>query len=366
MRNYLDFETEIKILDQELDKLKDPFSSELTEVNTNKIIELENEINEKLKKIYANLDAWQTVQVARAEDRPTSKYYVENLFSNFVALSGDRSSGLDKSIITGIATFEGKSVMIIAQERGYDLDSRIEANFGMTSPSGYRTAIRCMKLANKFNIPCIFFVDTNGADPSVKSESQGQAAAIAKSINICLSLKVPTITLIHGVGGSGGAVALAATNKTIMMQHSIYSVISPEGAAKILFRDEKKNKEAAKAMKLTSKDLLELKVIDEIIPEPLPAHVDRDLVLSNVRDSIRKNLDELSILTKDEIYSQKKLKFLSIGRDEKFKYNTENLLSMTSEEKSIFNWDSKFFKDNNKYILILVILFFSFIIYYLL
>ena len=366
MRNYLDFESEIKILDKELDTLKDPFNTELTEVNTNKIIELENEINDKIKKIYSELDAWQTVQVARSEDRPTSKFYVENLFSNFVPLSGDRSSGLDKSIISGIATFEGNSVMVIAQERGYDLDSRIEANFGMTSPSGYRTAIRCMELADKFSIPCIFFVDTNGADPSVKSESQGQAAAIAKSINACLSLRVPSITLIHGVGGSGGAVALAATNKTIMMQHSIYSVISPEGAAKILFRDEKKNKEAAKAMKLTSNDLLKLKVIDEIIPEPLPAHVDRDLVLINVKDSLRKNLDELSNLSKEEIYDQKKMKFLSIGRGNKFIYNTENLLSMTAEGKNIFNLKSKILKKNNKYIVILIVLFATSIIYYLL
>jgi len=219
-------------------------------------------------------------------------------------------------LISGLATFQNKSVMVIGQEKGEDLDTRIERNFGMMKPEGYRKSIRLMKLADKFNLPIILFIDTPGAYPGVGAEERGQAEAIARSIECSMSVGVPTISIIIGEGGSGGAIALASSNKIIMLENAIYSVISPEGCASILWRDPTKTLEAAKAMKLTSKDLLNLKIIDEIIPEPTGgAHRDKNLILENVKISIYKNLKELSNLSKAEIISRKKEKFLEIGRD---------------------------------------------------
>ncbi len=270
MKNYLNFETDIKNLETELDQLKDPYNQEgLSEVDTNKILELQSEIENRLKDIYSNLDPWQTVQVARHKNRAKSKFYIDNLFENFTLLSGDRYYAEDKSVVAGFGEFENKSVLIIGQEKGEDLDSRIERNFGMMRPEGYRKTIRLMKLANKFNIPVISFIDTPGAYPGVGAEERGQAEAIAKSIQCCMELTVPTISIIIGEGGSGGAIALASSNKVLMLQNAIYSVISPEGCATILWRDPKKTLEASKAMKLSSKDLLDLEIIDEVIMEPI-------------------------------------------------------------------------------------------------
>ena len=205
MKNYLNFETEIKDLENELEKLKDPYNQEgLTEVDTQKISSTQTEIDEKLKNIYSNLDPWQTTMVARHEDRPKAKFFIDNLFEDFISLSGDRYYGEDKSVLTGFAKFNGKSVLVIGQEKGEDLDSRIERNFGMMRPEGYRKTIRLMNLANKFNIPIISFIDTPGAYPGVGAEERGQAEAIAKSIECCMELKVPTIAIIIGEGGSGG------------------------------------------------------------------------------------------------------------------------------------------------------------------
>ena len=312
MKNYLNFETDIKSLETELDKLKDPYNQEgLTEVDTNKITTLQNEIDDKLKNIYSNLNAWQTVLVARHEDRPKAKFFIENLFENFISLSGDRYYGEDKSVISGFAKFENQSVLVIGQEKGEDLDSRIERNFGMMRPEGYRKTIRLMKLANKFKIPVILFIDTPGAYPGVGAEERGQAEAIARSIECCMELTVPTISIIIGEGGSGGAIALASSNKVLMLENAIYSVISPEGCATILWRDPKKTLEASEAMKLSSKDLLELKIIDEVIPEPIGgAHRDRDIVLDNVRNSIRKNLEIFFNMNNEEVLLQRKNKFL--------------------------------------------------------
>ena len=266
MKNYLNFEEDIKKLELELDQLKDPYNQEgLSEVNTDKISKIQSEIDDKLKEVYSNLDSWQTTLVARHEDRPKSKFFIENLFDNFIPLSGDRFYGEDKSVLTGFAKFNGNSVLVIGQEKGEDLDSRIERNFGMMRPEGYRKTIRLMKLADKFNIPIISFIDTPGAYPGVGAEERGQAEAIAKSIECCMELKVPTISIIIGEGGSGGAIALASSNKVLMFENAIYSVISPEGCATILWRDPKKTLEASKAMKLSSKDLYDLKFIDEII-----------------------------------------------------------------------------------------------------
>ena len=339
MKNYLNFETDIKNLESEIEKLKDPYNQDgLSEVDTQKISSTQIELDEKLKDIYSNLDPWQTTMVARHEDRPKSKFFIDNLFEDFISLSGDRYYGEDKSVITGFAKFQGSSVLVIGQEKGENLESRIERNFGMMRPEGYRKTIRLMNLANKFNIPIISFIDTPGAYPGVGAEERGQAEAIAKSIECCMELKVPTLSIIIGEGGSGGAIALASSNKVIMLENAIYSVISPEGCATILWRDPKKMLDAAKAMKLSSKDLLELKVIDEIIPEPLGgAHRDRDMMLEGLRQSISKNLDYFKDLSSDEIMNERKNKFLKIGRNKGFVSNPEDLSTLTAKPNNFDN-----------------------------
>ena len=336
MKNYLNFETDIKNLEDELDKLKDPYNqSGLSEVDTQKISETQDELDKKLNSIYSNLDPWQTTLVARHEDRPRSKFFIDNLFKDLVTLSGDRHYGEDKSVITGFAKFNGQSVLVIGQEKGEDLDSRIQRNFGMMRPEGYRKTIRLMELANKFNIPIISFIDTPGAYPGVGAEERGQAEAIAKSIECCMNLKVPTLAIIIGEGGSGGAIALASSNKVIMLENAIYSVISPEGCATILWRDPKKMLDAAKAMKLSAKDLLELGVIDEIISEPLGgAHRDRDLILNNVRKILIKNLNYFDELSSEEIKIERKNKFLKIGRNDGFMTSTEDLSTLTIKKNN--------------------------------
>jgi len=337
MKNYLNFETEIKDLEAEIDKLKDPYNqSGLSQVDTEKISQSQNELDEKLKQIYSNLDPWQTTMVARHEDRPKSKFFIDNLFEDFVPLSGDRYYGEDKSVLTGFAKFNGDSVLVIGQEKGEDLDSRIKRNFGMMRPEGYRKTIRLMELADKFNIPIISFIDTPGAYPGVGAEERGQAEAIAKSIECCMKLKVPTIAIIIGEGGSGGAIALASSNKVIMLENAIYSVISPEGCATILWRDPKKMLDAAKAMKLSAKDLLDLQIIDEIISEPLGgAHRDRNFILKNIKESLTKNLESFKLMSSEEIYNNRKNKFLKIGRNKGFISNLEDLSSLKLDNKNL-------------------------------
>ncbi len=336
MKNYLNFESEIKNLEIELEKLKDPYNqSGLSQVDTQKISEIQNQLDEKLKSIYSNLDPWQTTMVARHEDRPKSKFFIDNLFEDFISLSGDRYYGEDKSVITGFAKFNGESVLVIGQEKGEDLDSRIERNFGMMRPEGYRKTIRLMELADKFNIPIISFIDTPGAYPGVGAEERGQAEAIAKSIECCMKLKVPTLAIIIGEGGSGGAIALASASKVLMLENAIYSVISPEGCATILWRDPKKMLDAAKAMKLSAKDLLELQIIDEIIKEPFGgAHRDKNLILQNVKMIISKNLENFKNMSADEIFNDRKNKFLRIGRNKGFISNLEDLSSLKPSENS--------------------------------
>ena len=337
MKNYINFETDIKNLENEIEKLKDPYNQDgLTEVDTQKISSTQAELDKKLKDIYSNLDPWQTTMVARHEDRPKSKFFIDNLFENFISLSGDRFYGEDKSVLTGFAKFNGNSVLVIGQEKGENLESRIERNFGMMRPEGYRKTIRLMNLANKFNIPIISFIDTPGAYPGVGAEERGQAEAIANSIECCMELRVPTLAIIIGEGGSGGAIALASSSKVVMLENAIYSVISPEGCATILWRDPKKMLDAAKAMKLSAKDLLELKVIDEIISEPLGgAHRDRDLMLKNLRTSISKNLDYFKDLSSEQIMNERKNKFLQIGRNKGFSSNSEDLSSLTIKRNNI-------------------------------
>ena len=346
MKNYLNFEVDIKDLEKELDELKDPYNNTgLSEVETDKISKLQTEIDEKLRDIYSNLNPWEKTQVARHEDRPKSKFFIDNLFEDFISLSGDRYYSDDKSVITGFAKFNNQSVLIIGQEKGDDLESRIEHNFGMMRPEGYRKSIRLMKLADKFNIPIIIFVDTPGAYPGVGAEERGQAEAIAKSIECSMDIKVPTISIIIGEGGSGGAIALASSSKVIMLENAIYSVISPEGCATILWRDPKKTLEAATAMKLSSKDLLDLRVIDEIIEEPLGgAHRDKNFILENVRKSIEKSLLEFSGLSREEVFNKRKEKFLSIGRNKGFTSTSSSKTSLSLENNSFLNFVNKFKK----------------------
>jgi len=348
MKNYLNFETDVKNLESELDKLKDPYNQEgLSEVDTSKISQVQKEIDEKLNNIYSNLDPWQTALVARHEDRPKAKFFIDNLFEDFISLSGDRFYAEDKSVIAGFAKFNNRSVLVIGQEKGEDLESRIERNFGMMRPEGYRKTIRLMRLADKFRIPIVSFIDTPGAYPGVGAEERGQAEAIAKSIECCMELSVPTISVIIGEGGSGGAIALASSNKVLMLQNAIYSVISPEGCATILWRDPKKTLEAAKAMKLTSKDLLNLNIIDEVIPEPIGgAHRDKDLILDNVRLSIEKNLDLFSQMDKEEIINQRKNKFLSIGRSRGFTTFSGLSEDLTMKETFLDKLKSRIKKDS--------------------
>ena len=351
MKNYLNFETDIKNLESEIEKLKDPYNQDgLSEVDTKKISESQQEIDGKLKEIYSNLDPWQTTLVARHEDRPKAKFFIDNLFDDFIPLSGDRFYGEDKSVLAGFAKFNEKSVLVIGQEKGDSLETRIERNFGMMRPEGYRKCIRLMRLANRFQIPVITFIDTPGAYPGIGAEQRGQASAIANSIECCMSLTVPNISIIIGEGGSGGAIALASSNKLIMLENSIYSVISPEGCASILWRDPSKSLQAAEAMKLTAKDLLKIGIIDEIINEPLGgAHRDGEGIAQEVKLSIIKNLRFFEKLTKEEVYDHRKKKFLQIGREKGF-------IKSTNLSNSSFSYDESSIKKikrniiKNKYI----------------
>ena len=353
MKNYLEFEKEIKALEQEVDELKSPFGSEgISEVDTDKIKNTQQEINKKLEEIYSNLNSWQRTQVARHEDRPKANFYIKKIFSQFTLLSGDRYFGDDKSVIAGFGLLNNKSVLVIGQEKGDDLNSRIERNFGMMRPEGYRKCIRLMKLADRFQIPVICFVDTPGAYPGIGAEQRGQASAIANSIESSMSLTVPNISVIIGEGGSGGAIALASSNKVIMLENSIYSVISPEGCASILWRDPSKSLQAAEAMKMTAKDLLSLGVIDEIISEPVGgAHRNPDLIAEEIKNAIIKNLKTFENLSKEEIYDHRKSRFLKIGRDRGFSKSSSSDTTGLSYKETAFQ-QFRFHFNQNKLIYI--------------
>ena len=364
MKNYLEFEKEIKALEEEMESPKSPFGSEgIAEVDTNKIKVTQEEINEKLKQTYSNLNSWQKTLVARHEDRPRANFYIKKIFNQFTLLSGDRYFGDDKSVIAGFGLLNNKSVLVIGQEKGDDLNSRIERNFGMMRPEGYRKCIRLMKLADRFQIPVICFVDTPGAYPGIGAEQRGQASAIANSIESSMSLTVPNISVIIGEGGSGGAIALASSNKVIMLENSIYSVISPEGCASILWRDPSKSLQAAEAMKMTAKDLLSLGVIDEIIPEPVGgAHRNPDLIAEEIKNAIIKNLKTFENLSKEEIYDHRKSRFLKIGRDRGFSKSSSSDTTGLSYKETAFQ-QFKFHFNQNKliYIGISLVLFASLI-----
>ena len=277
---------------------------------------LEFKTKKLLKAKYSALSPWQRVQVARHPERPHFIDYLKGIFENFEELNGDRNFGQDDAIIGGLASINNLSVMIIGQEKGDDTHSRIKRNFGMARPEGYRKSVRLMNLANKFDLPILTFVDTAGAYPGVGAEQRGQSEAIASSIKTCLSVNVPLISIIIGEGGSGGAVAIATGDRVLMLENSIYSVISPEGCASILWQKEGYDEIAANRLKLTSNDLIKLKVIDEIIKEPVGgAHRDSEKVIENVKNSIIKNLQDLSKNDKTKLLSSRRKKYLRYGSE---------------------------------------------------
>lgn len=285
---YLDFEKNIKELDAKIDDLKG------SDGNEKKIKKLEEKREEELEKAYSNLTSWDRVQVARHPFRPHAIDYINSMIDDFVELAGDRMFADDKAIIGGMGYIDGTPVMVIGQEKGNDTESRIKHNFGMSKPEGYRKAIRLMELANKFNLPVITLVDTAGAFPGADAEARGQAQAIATSIQKCFDLDVPSICVVIGEGGSGGAIAIAVANTVMMLENSVYSVISPEGCASILWRSQEHKKDATKALKMTSHDLLELGIIDRIIEEPLGgAHRDKEQAIKNVKEAVVAELKKL-------------------------------------------------------------------------
>ena len=361
MKTYLEFEKDIKVLEEELEKLKDPFNKEgISEVNTNKISSIQREIDEKLKASYANLNEWQKTLVARHEERPKAKFFIENLFTNFINLSGDRKFAEDEAVLAGFAKFEEKSVLVIGQEKGDDLDSRLKRNFGMMRPEGYRKCNRLMKLANKFNIPVVTFIDTPGAYPGIGAEQRGQAEAIASSIECCMSLEVPIISIIIGEGGSGGAIALASANKVLMFENAIYSVISPEGCASILWRDPSKSLEAAKAMKLTANELLRIGIIDEVIKEPTGgAHRDKDQAISSVKEVLKNILESFESFSGEQIFEQRKKKFLDIGKQKSFNVFSSDNVHLLKKINFITMIKENILIHKTKLIVVLLILFLS-------
>tara|TARA_B100001123_G_scaffold397245_1_gene480321 strand:+ start:454 stop:1410 length:957 start_codon:yes stop_codon:yes gene_type:complete len=312
LRHTLDFEKTISDLQDKISKLKDSGSDKTSLVEVNEQIEdIKIKIDKKLNDIYKKLTPWHKLQVARHPERPHFLDYVKVLFQDFEPLSGDRLFKEDPALLCGFATFYGQSVMIMGHEKGKNTEDRIKHNFGMAKPEGYRKAMRLMKLAEKFNLPIITFVDTPGAYPGVGAEQRGQSEAIAKCIEVSLNLKIPTISIIIGEGGSGGAVAIATTNKVLMLEHSIYSVISPEGCASILWKDTKYAEEAAASMKITAQDLKELTIIDSIISEPIGgAHRNPNQTIKSVGNAIRNSLKQIINLDKNELLNQRKTKYL--------------------------------------------------------
>ena len=316
MQHYLDFEKELALLDGKANELRSVYSSQNEEKQKNgDIKEIEKKSKQLLKKIYSDLTPWHKCQIARHPERPHSSLYIKNLMTEFIPLAGDKKFAEDKSIIGGLARLNDTPIVIIGHEKGDDTKSRIQHNFGMARPEGYRKAVRLMDLADKFNLPVITFIDTPGAYPGKGAEERGQAEAIASSIAKCMQIKVPLISIIIGEGGSGGAVALASSNKIIMLEHSIYSVISPEGCASILWKNSDKMKEAAEALKLTAGDLTKLGIVDEIISEPIGgAHRNINEIILKVGKSLERSLKKFHKITPDQILEERRKKFLDVGK----------------------------------------------------
>jgi acetyl-CoA carboxylase carboxyl transferase subunit alpha len=313
MISYLEFEKPVAALEARIAELRETAQSGDIDI-ASEIRRLESKSSELLASTYRALTPWQKTQVARHPARPHFRNYVENIFTDFMPLGGDRLFGEDQAIIGGFAKLSGRRVMLIGHEKGNDTQSRLRHNFGMGKPEGYRKAVRLMEMASRFGLPVVTLVDTSGAFPGVEAEERGQAEAIARSTEACLALGVPMVATIVGEGGSGGAVALASAERVLMFEHAVYSVISPEGCASILWRTAEKAADAAEAMKVTAQDLLALGVIDRIVPEPMGgAHRDPAAASAALGRAIAEELDALSGKTADELRRLRAERFLQIG-----------------------------------------------------
>ena len=317
MVSYLDFEKSLSEIEGKIRELNEiRLSSDDNKFSIDDISKLEKRSQDWLEEKYSNLSTWEKTQVARHPNRPHFTNYAEGILDDFVILSGDRLFGEDKAIIGGLGKIDNQSVMLIGHEKGNDTETRLKHNFGMAHPEGYRKSIRLMRLAEQFNIPVITFVDTPGAYPGIGAEERGQSEAIARSTDCTLSLKVPVISIIIGEGGSGGAIALAAANKVFMLEHSIYTVASPEASASILWRSSERAKDAAESMKITANDLMKLGIIDKIIDEPLGgAHREPIQIISQVKSYLKDTIIELNQLTELELIQKRRDKFLEIGQN---------------------------------------------------
>ncbi len=310
----LDFEQSVAELEAKIEELRHLSVGGQVSI-AGDVAKLQGKLDKQLKSLYAKLTPAQKVQVARHPDRPHTIEIIKNLIEDFVPLSGDRLFGDDQAIIGGLGRFRGTAVMVMGHERGHDTETRLKHNFGMAKPEGYRKAQRLMELAAKFNLPILSFVDTAGAFPGVDAEARGQAEAIAKGIEVCLQVAVPFVTTIIGEGGSGGAIAIAAADRVLMLEHAIYSVISPEGCASILWRSPTHASDAAEALRLTAQDLKELDVIDEIVPEPLGgAHRQKEETLARLADAIEKHLNDLVGTEPAKLIKNRQDKFLNMGQ----------------------------------------------------
>ncbi len=316
MISYLEFEKPVATIEAKIAELRTA-AGEGGDVDISKeLARLEKKSAELLKSTYASLSPWQKTQVARHPSRPHFRDYVANAFDDFMPLGGDRLYGDDEAIMGGLATIGGRKVVLIGHEKGNDTESRIRHNFGMGKPEGYRKAIRLMEMANRFGLPVVTLVDTSGAFPGIEAEERGQAEAIARSTEACLALGVPMVAVIVGEGGSGGAVALASAERVLMFEHAVYSVISPEGCASILWRTGEKAPQAAEAMKMTAQDLLELGVIDRIVAEPVGgAHRNPAAASASLAAAIGEELDALASKPAEELRRLRDERFLSIGQN---------------------------------------------------
>ncbi len=316
MRTFLDFEKPIAELEGKIAELR--HLSSTGEINiVEEIGRLQVKLDTSIKQIYGKLSAWQKVQVARHVERPHSLDYIAGLIEEFTAIAGDRTFAEDPAMVGGIGRFRGRSVVVIGQEKGANTEGRIRHSFGMARPEGYRKAQRLMRLADRFTLPVVTLVDTPGAYPGVDAEARGQAEAIARSIETCFSLRVPLVSVVIGEGGSGGAIALATADRVLMLEHAIYSVISPEGCASILWRDGEQAKAAAQALKITAEDLKGLGVIDRIITEPLGgAHRAPELAIAAVGDAIDEALVELDGFDGEALRLARREKFLHMGQQQ--------------------------------------------------
>ena len=314
MPSFLDFEKPIAELQGRIDELRDTATDGSVDLSAD-IARLQAKSDKLLKDTFARLTPWQKTQVARHPERPHFKDYVAALFDEFIPLAGDRAFGDDQAILGGFATFRGRRIMVLGHEKGDDTASRLRHNFGMGKPEGYRKAIRLVELANRFGLPIVTLVDTSGAFPGIQAEERGQAEAIARSTEACLNAGVPIVSAIVGEGGSGGAVALAAGNRVLMFEHAVYSVISPEGCASILWRTADKEPEAAEAMRITAQDLKTFGVIDTVVAEPLGgAHRDSATAIDALGTAISAALDELVPLSAGDLRKERQAKFLKMGR----------------------------------------------------